>query len=61
MKIEIRTCPMCGRQYEDYPAISRKDNETEICPVCGMREALEAWFDNERSKNNDSCEVEAGI
>lgn len=60
MKAKIRTCPLCGRQYEDYPAISRTDNKTEICPECGMREALEAWF-NERSKNNDSCEVETGI
>lgn len=56
MKAEIRTCPLCGKTYEDYPAISRKDNETEICPECGIREALEAWFDNERSKN-DNCEM----
>lgn len=49
-----KICPLCGTEYEDYPAISRKDNKTEICPECGIKEALEAWFDNERSKNNDS-------
>lgn len=38
-----RICPMCKKVYEGYPALSRKDNETEICPVCGTREALEAW------------------
>lgn len=36
-----RKCPKCGREYDEYPAISRVDNETEICPDCGMREALE--------------------
>lgn len=57
----IKICPVCGTEYEDYPAISRKDNKTEICPECGIQEALEAWFDSERSKNNDSCKMEAGI
>ena len=57
MEVKIRTCPLCGKTYEDYPAISRKDNETEICPECGIREALEAWFDSERSKRNDNSEM----
>ena len=33
-------CPICGREYNDRPALSRRDNETEICPECGQREAL---------------------
>lgn len=37
-----RRCPICGREYSDHPAISRADNETEICPDCGSRQALEA-------------------
>lgn len=37
-----RKCPICGEEYEDFPAISRKDNITEICPTCGTWEALEA-------------------
>lgn len=38
----MKTCPKCGKEYEGYPAISRVDNETEICPECGTREALES-------------------
>jgi transcription elongation factor Elf1 len=38
---KTRTCPICGRTYNDYPALSRKDNKTYICPECGTREALE--------------------
>ena len=39
MKTNI--CPKCGRTYQGYPALSRKDNRTEICPGCGILEALE--------------------
>ena len=38
----MRICPKCGKKYEDHPAISRTDDKTEICPECGMREALTA-------------------
>lgn len=34
-------CPRCNKEYFDYPALSRKDNQTEICPKCGIAEALE--------------------
>ena len=37
----MRLCPLCGKPYSGYPALSRKDNETLICPDCGTREALE--------------------
>jgi hypothetical protein len=33
-------CPKCGAVYYERPAISRQDNETAICPDCGIREAL---------------------
>lgn len=33
-------CPICGEDYEEPPAISRKDNKTEICPNCGIGEAF---------------------
>ena len=36
-----RTCPICGQQYTGLPALSRRDNKTDICPTCGMIEALE--------------------
>lgn len=43
MKTEVvkRTCPLCGKEYTGYPALSRKDNATEICADCGTRESLE--------------------
>ena len=33
-------CPKCGKYYVGYPALSREDNKTEICPECGVKEAL---------------------
>lgn len=37
---ESRICPLCGKAYSDHPALSRTDNETLICPDCGIRQAL---------------------
>ncbi len=37
---EERICPLCGNAYKEHPALSRKDNDTLICPDCGTREAL---------------------
>lgn len=42
-KAGIRICPNCGKSYSDAPALSRKDNKTEICPDCGMLEAIDDW------------------
>ena len=39
--MDTKKCPNCGRMYSGYPALSRKDNKTEICPDCGIAEALE--------------------
>ena len=36
-----KICPLCKRSYTGYPAISRIDNKTEICPDCGLRQSLE--------------------
>lgn len=41
--LEIQRCPKCGKEFTDYPALSREDNVTEICPECGVREAIEAY------------------
>ena len=35
-------CPLCGKPYSDVPALSRTDNQTPICPDCGIRQALES-------------------
>jgi len=37
-------CPACKDTVTDFPAISRKDNETEICSQCGNDEALADYF-----------------
>lgn len=40
-----RKCPKCGKYYVGYPALSREDNKTEICPECGVKEALTIFLD----------------
>ena len=42
----MQVCPECGKAFSGYPAISRKDNETEICPDCGTSEALHDFIQN---------------
>ena len=37
-------CPDCKDTVTDFPAISRRDNRTEICSDCGTREALEDYY-----------------
>lgn len=35
-------CPRCKENpIPRFPALSRRDNKTEICPSCGMQEAFE--------------------
>lgn len=38
---QTKVCPKCGKTYTARPAVSRFDNHTEICPLCGTREALD--------------------
>lgn len=38
-----KVCPKCDKAYAGHPALSRADNKTEICPDCGVREALDAF------------------
>lgn len=33
-------CPRCGDEITTFPALSRFDNETDICSECGTREAF---------------------
>ena len=44
-------CPKCGRYYSEPPAISRKDNKTEICSMCGIREAISNWSNWNKANN----------
>ena len=36
----MNVCPKCKREIKGEPAISRRDNNTEICSNCGTAEAL---------------------
>lgn len=29
-------CPRCGHKILGYPALSRSDNETDVCNDCGI-------------------------
>lgn len=40
MSTNTHICPICGREYNAEPALSRIDNRTRICPDCGMKEAM---------------------
>lgn len=57
---EVKICPKCGKAYKGHPAISRVDNATQICPLCGTREALEGFGigKEEREKIIDSIPIE---
>jgi uncharacterized FlgJ-related protein len=33
-------CPRCNEFTSGHPAISRRDNKTKICSLCGQREAV---------------------
>lgn len=60
MKNNERTCPKCGQIYNEYPAISRLDNKTEICPDCGSKEALEQ-FTNYINETKEDKQLEIAI
>lgn len=40
---ELQRSPKCKKEFTEYPALSRDDNATEMCPECGVREAIEAY------------------
>ena len=37
-----RICPLCHAEYHGFPAMSRIDNITPICPDCGIRQSLKS-------------------
>ena len=44
MMVKNAICPVCGKKYSGYPALSRVDNKTEICGECGRWEAMAAYW-----------------
>lgn len=57
---KYRTCQMCKRLYFGYPAISRVDNKTEICPDCGTKEAMIAMMESDAFKQMIKSKEESG-
>ena len=39
-----KMCANCGKAIIGHPALSRKDNKTEICSNCGTLEAIEDFI-----------------
>lgn len=35
-----KICPICGKRYTQFPALSRYDDKTHVCPDCGVVEAF---------------------
>ena len=46
---KLSLCPKCNKKFKGYPAISREDNKTKICPTCGL---IEAIFSLRNAKEN---------
>ena len=45
-----KICPVCGGPLTTHPALSRRDNKTQICPDCGVREALSDFGMDEKKQ-----------
>ncbi len=45
--LEIQRCPKCKKEFTEYPALSRAENETEICPECGIEEAISRFIEKQ--------------
>jgi hypothetical protein len=37
-------CLRCRKSYTEYPALSRRDNSTNICSKCGQIEAMNDYI-----------------
>lgn len=55
----MKICPKCGELYiKGKGALSRRDNKTEICSICGAREAIEDFKNYcERKKKEDANKI----
>lgn len=48
--ITAEACPRCHGLMSKRPALSREDNQTQICQRCGIREALEDFENHEPTR-----------
>lgn len=52
--MKIKICPICGSIINGYPALSRKDNKTEICPNCGTLEAIQIYKEYKKKEGKEN-------
>ena len=52
MTAEFSIYPICGKLYFGYPALSRTDNKTLICPDCGVAEAIAVFMNSKEDVKN---------
>lgn len=55
----MNICSRCGKEFDYAPALSRTDNKSPVCRVCGAAEALEAVGVNADEKERVLAEVTA--
>ena len=49
---QYKICPKCKQKYTQHSAISRVDNKTNICPTCGIKEALIQFIKQQNASEN---------
>ena len=57
-KQSSKVCPNCGSEIKGYPALSRRDNKTEICSQCGQLEALEDFYNYNKKQSSKYDDAE---
>lgn len=50
---KARICPRCGGDLGRFPALSRADDETDICSECGTEEAMIAMTLHQQGLSED--------
>ena len=50
-------CPKCNGPITGYPALSRRDNKTNICNICGIAESFTDAFHGHDGADNKSYTV----
>lgn len=54
-----KKCPKCGNWFLNYPALSRRDNKTYICPDCGVKEAMEDYMSSRKKEGLEEATAKA--
>lgn len=52
-------CTKCGKEFDYPPALSREDNKSPVCRVCGAEQTLEKAPISESEKERVLAEIRA--